>query len=121
MSNADLTRELLQAQMDLINIYLANTNRFLEQTKINGMFMDEKETTICAADLVKHSLGNEYLARLEQQAFLRYCRAYCDKISMDKAQEAQLLKFYEMRCTPRLDLFQTSTKTGPYAPGQPLN
>ena len=38
MSNAELTRALLQAQMELINIYLANTNRFLEQTKINGYF-----------------------------------------------------------------------------------
>lgn len=105
MSNAELTRALLQAQMDLINIYLANTNRFLEQTKINGHFMEEPGRSICAADLSEHTFGNEYLAKLEQQAFLRYCRIYCDKMVLDKSQEAQLLKFYEMRCAPRIDLF----------------
>lgn len=105
MSNAELTRALLQAQMELINIYLANTNRFLEQTKINGYFKEEPGRSICAADLSEHAFGNEYLAELEQKAFLRYCRIYCDKMVLDRSQETQLLKFYEMRCAPRIDLF----------------
>ena len=120
MSNAELTRALLQAQMDLISIYLANTNRFLEQTKINGQFMEEPGRSICAADLSEHTFGNEYLAKLEQQAFLRYCRIYCDKMVLDKSQEAQLLKFYEMRCTPRLGLFNDANAKWP-KPGQALD